>query len=597
MRLVDPTVELVTTSDPLIKIEEIGRVCYKSQSDFTRETAVKFIKSLISSGHLSVLEHAIFVFEVDDDIHFERPFVNTSIVHWGDRHRTLASTNLRAIIEGNYVDYMSALVKEIPEFNEIFGLTEDGSEDTKLINLFDLKDLTLVEFSKHCYTTFRFHTDRGVTKEMVRHRIDSFTQESTRYCVSGDTELRTSNPHNHLTIKDLYDNINNTKNGPYKRIKIKHLDESTGELDFSHIKNVFKNGMKPVYELTTELGYHIKCTKDHKIYTPSGYLMLEDLEVGDKVYVNGIKLHRTELYKNHDWLYYQNITLNKTFMQIAAEFGYNTSTLKKWARKLNIPKKGTGYFNEGREPWNKGLTEFDDPRVKIQAEALRTYHCDGRHDGEKIILKEDTVNYQKYLKDSCEICGSTCGLEVHHKNKDRENNEPNNLLTVCESCHQRIHNMSLECIYEDRIISIEPKGYEEVYDIEMESEYHNFVANGIVVHNCNYSKDKFGSEITCIRPANFEDWSMEKRVTYEQALEYAEMAYMRMLKIGATAQQARGVLPTDLATTIVMTANDEEWEHFFDLRSRGKTGAPHPNMGKVAKMAEDLYCEKYYTRK
>lgn len=35
---------------------------------------------------------------------------------------------------------------------------------------------------EHCSMSFRFITDRGVTHELVRHRIASFTQESTRYC-------------------------------------------------------------------------------------------------------------------------------------------------------------------------------------------------------------------------------------------------------------------------------------------------------------------------------------------------------------------------------------------------------------------------------
>lgn len=38
---------------------------------------------------------------------------------------------------------------------------------------------------EHAVATFRFICDRGVTHEMVRHRIASFSQESTRYCNYG----------------------------------------------------------------------------------------------------------------------------------------------------------------------------------------------------------------------------------------------------------------------------------------------------------------------------------------------------------------------------------------------------------------------------
>ena len=152
-------------------------------------------------------------------------------------------------------------------------------------------------------------------------------------------------------------------------------------------------------------------------------------------------------------MYHQNITLNKSFVEIGKEFNFNTSTLKKWARKLNIPKKGTGYFNIGRTPWNKGLTESDDVRVKKQSDALRMYHHCGRRKDK--ILKEDTSKYQKYKKLYCEVCGIISdNLEVHHKNCNRSDNNPNNLITLCKCCHQRVHHKNLLIIHEDSIVSI-----------------------------------------------------------------------------------------------------------------------------------------------
>ena len=106
---------------------------------------------------------------------------------------------------------------------------------------------------------------------------------------------------------------------------------------------------------------------------------------------------------------------------------------------------------------------------------------------------------------------------------------------------------------------------------------------------CNYSKDKFGSEITCITPADFEKWDDESRYYFFHSINYAEDCYIRMLNKGRTPQEARAVLPNALKTEVVMTANCEEYDHFFNLRSRGTTGAPHPDMKKLADKALVLY--------
>lgn len=106
---------------------------------------------------------------------------------------------------------------------------------------------------------------------------------------------------------------------------------------------------------------------------------------------------------------------------------------------------------------------------------------------------------------------------------------------------------------------------------------------------CNYSKDKFGNEITVIKPANFDNWNAVSRIAYERAIRRAEDCYLDMIEQGRTPQEARAVLPNTLKTEIIMTANCEEFDHFFDLRSRGITGAPHPDMKVLADKALELY--------
>ena len=93
MEIIEPSVEVIDSTDELqvlTKLEACGRTAYKSEDKITKGSAEKFIRSIIKSGHGSVLEH---------------------------------------------------------------------------VNI-----------------TVKFICDRGVTHELVRHRIASYTQESTRYC-------------------------------------------------------------------------------------------------------------------------------------------------------------------------------------------------------------------------------------------------------------------------------------------------------------------------------------------------------------------------------------------------------------------------------
>lgn len=104
---------------------------------------------------------------------------------------------------------------------------------------------------------------------------------------------------------------------------------------------------------------------------------------------------------------------------------------------------------------------------------------------------------------------------------------------------------------------------------------------------CNYSQDKFGNEITVIRPCGLTD---EQMLSWEHACEQAEFYYFSMLEQGATPQMARSVLPNSLKTELVMTANIREWRHFFRLRC---SSAAHPQMREIASMVLEDFQERY----
>lgn len=104
---------------------------------------------------------------------------------------------------------------------------------------------------------------------------------------------------------------------------------------------------------------------------------------------------------------------------------------------------------------------------------------------------------------------------------------------------------------------------------------------------CNYSKDKFGNEITVIKPL-FDENSDAYRI-WKQGCEHDEKTYFDLLNCGCKPEEARGNLPTDLATELIITANLEEWNHIFDLRYKGTTGKPHPKCKEVIEKVYNLF--------
>ena len=94
---------------------------------------------------------------------------------------------------------------------------------------------------------------------------------------------------------------------------------------------------------------------------------------------------------------------------------------------------------------------------------------------------------------------------------------------------------------------------------------------------CNYSKDKFGKEITVIKPLFFDEGSKAFSL-WKKGCEDAEIAYFSLIELGCSAQEARSVLPNSLKTEIVITANWREWRHILKLRCSDKA---HPQIREV----------------
>lgn len=161
---------------------------------------------------------------------------------------------------------------------------------------------------------------------------------------------------------------------------------------------------------------------------------------------------------------------------------------------------------------------------------------------------------------------------------------------------------------------------------------------------CNYSKDKFGNEITFIIPCwldipegkaywhdginyrvgvteenifgesvNHKAWSNKESNCVEvhdyiQALDNAEKAYLRLMSAWEnrvtdrryvtgfkgnpwTPQQARAVLPNALKTELVVTGFVSDWKHFFFLRTPMNA---HPQARELAIPLQEEFIERKY---
>lgn len=126
---------------------------------------------------------------------------------------------------------------------------------------------------------------------------------------------------------------------------------------------------------------------------------------------------------------------------------------------------------------------------------------------------------------------------------------------------------------------------------------------------CNYSKDKFGNELTFIIPCwldipethteDIKKWLAIQSKSNDighfiSSCHRAQEDYNRFIQMGWKAQEARAILPNSLKTELVVTGFVFDWNHFFDLRARGTTGAPHPQAKELAEpLMEEFIARKY----
>lgn len=93
---------------------------------------------------------------------------------------------------------------------------------------------------------------------------------------------------------------------------------------------------------------------------------------------------------------------------------------------------------------------------------------------------------------------------------------------------------------------------------------------------CRYSENKFGGEVTFIKPMFYEEGTPEYDM-WKKAMEDTEQIYLKLLETSSP-QAARTVLPNSCKTELIVYCNLQEWKHIFKLRT---TKAAEPSMREV----------------
>jgi thymidylate synthase (FAD) len=226
MRVIKPSYEImIQPAGPLgvlQHIEKVARVCYKSEDKITEdgESAIKMCNNLISRSHEAMIEHSSYIIQAASYTTYQKILNDIQELEECGYDIFLRYTfyEERGIVSGNaraWIDFFKAYLARygvMPYYSNIF-LTEDIDKNVlfgefqveslsnepvgvKFISKEDLKEG--IEKMVHYDVSVKFIVDRGVSHELVRHRIASFGQESTRYCNYGNEKFG-----NGITVIDI----------------------------------------------------------------------------------------------------------------------------------------------------------------------------------------------------------------------------------------------------------------------------------------------------------------------------------------------------------------------------------------------------------
>lgn len=454
-------------------------------------------------------------------------------------------------------------------------------ETTRLIPDIDISDIPFhVQDGSKPYSHQLDFMKYAVDREN-KGNMNGFILADEMGCVSGDALIHTNirKTYRPMKLRDLWEHW--TTHPQYhdgNSYKVRCLRD--GVFRLNTVVDVIFSGVKPVYELKLSGGYSVKVTQDHEILTTDGFVELQNLKVGDSVVTNG-----DLVCKNCGST--ENICIKPN------------GKYRGYCRKCMYKLRSLNNSVEYSEICSK------DGYILCRGTSVPSWHG---FTWTRYIYKHRLVmeNYLGRALTKDEI--------VHHKNGIVDDNRLENLeLTNTHEHLTEFHDTTENFYNSDRkskhgngiivipkiqtVVSIEYVGEEDTYDIKMADPYHNFLANGIVVHNCGksietinlalYNRDKYGFKhclvICCVNSAKY-NWASDI-AKHTNGAEYGYIIGTRKRRNGTLKYDGSGEGKLkDLVD--FKTYDNKELPYFIILNIeaiRYQIGKYHPIMDEIIK--------------
>ncbi|HET8606690.1 MAG TPA: FAD-dependent thymidylate synthase [Gaiellaceae bacterium] len=442
-----------------------------------------------------------------------------------------------------------------------------------------------------------------------------------------------------------------------RRMRLRVLDEATGEFTVGHVCDVIDKGVQPVYRLTLADGKQLTLTENHRLLTGEGWQTMRAAVglVGDgsdasmtrscALLTNGVPAHR-----NPEWLA-ERRREGRSVAEMAAEAGCSYHTIRKWLARYDL-----GFTREdrlGRRPWNAGLRGYRTSLRTTDAhrDAIRRARSGPRSNFWRGGITSERASIGRWTREqaprvhasfdyTCQACGRCGGaLHVHHVvpvwRDETLARELGNLVSVCDECHRCIHRTRATELTFGRqhgivhiaelpeppvrgwkltahpvsVVAVEYVGLRQTYDLSVEGPWHNFVGDGVVVHNSfnefsmRYAKatDDFyvpaaedvRSQVGKPGAYTFEpvDAELAERTREELAAVYetAYATYTRLVEAGVAREVARSALPVGAYTEFYWTVNARALMNFLSLRN---AETAQREIRRYAEAVETLFAER-----